>query len=131
MSLRSYIAMKTEEGYKCIYCHDGGLPNHNSKILKNHYQDIKKVKRLIELGDLSCLDENIGKRISFKSSEKRRENKQCLAYHRDRRDSLVIKTFKTKEDLIDDCYHIEYIYIFENGSWHAYDPRGFEIIIKD
>ena len=62
MSTRSYIAMKTPAGYKAIFCHWDGYPDHVGKILKEHYNTLEKATELINLGDLECLYETIGKK---------------------------------------------------------------------
>jgi hypothetical protein len=52
--------MKTPNGYKAIFCHWDGYPEHVGKMLKEHYNTPKKVEELISLGDIDCLYETIG-----------------------------------------------------------------------
>lgn len=67
MSTRSYIMLQDGDVLKGIYCHNGGSLNHNGVILQKAYQDLDKVKKLISLGDLSALGENLE---PFAGSEK-------------------------------------------------------------
>lgn len=56
MATRSRIAIEDENGsVRSIYSHWDGYPSHNGRILSEHYTDREKVKRLIDLGDLSVL----------------------------------------------------------------------------
>ena len=85
MSTRSLIAIENVDGtIKSIHCHSDGYPEHNGKILLNHYNQRDLVNRLIALGNLSYLDERIDPsgEHSFYSQEKG----VTIAYHRDRCD---------------------------------------------
>lgn len=56
MATRSRIAIEYESGaVRSIYSHWNGYPSHNGRILLEHYTDREKVKRLIDLGNLSVL----------------------------------------------------------------------------
>lgn len=56
MATRSRIAIENENGSVfSIYSHWDGYPSHNGKILLEHFTDREKVKRLIELGNISSL----------------------------------------------------------------------------
>lgn len=58
MATRSRIGMVNEDGtVSSIYCHWGGYPSNNGRILSEHYKDREKVKKLISLGDISSLRE--------------------------------------------------------------------------
>ena len=86
MATRSVIAKldsKTKK-IKAVYCHNDGYLAHNGCILDSYYQDESKVDELLKHGDVSTLDENIGKKINFDDFELRHKNKQCLFYARDR-----------------------------------------------
>ena len=45
-----------------IYCHSDGYLEHVGRTLIDHYTDPIKIKCLMELGDLSSLGKNIGKK---------------------------------------------------------------------
>lgn len=63
MATRSTISIVTERTVdglgRTIYCHWDGYPSNNGRILLEHYKDAKKVNSLINLGDISKLDENV------------------------------------------------------------------------
>ena len=57
MSTRSNIVLKRKNGkIDVIYCHYSGYPTHNGYLLLQYYNDIDKIKELIENGDLSNLN---------------------------------------------------------------------------
>jgi hypothetical protein len=60
MATRSNIAIQLPNGkFKQIYAHWDGYPSNNGKILLEHYQDPKKIKKLIALGGVSSLDKEL------------------------------------------------------------------------
>lgn len=112
MATRSHIGKKLEDGtIKYIYCHFDGYPNHNGRILKEHYQDSTKVDELLKIGDLSYLGVEIGCKQDF---DKPSDKSWCLAYGRDRGEE-GIDTKKTTN--INNFCKEEYNYLFENGEW--------------
>jgi hypothetical protein len=123
MATRSTISYADENGiYFTIYCHFDGDLSTNGRILLDHYQDIHKIKQLIELGDISILDKNIGGKIDFDNYQLRRDNKQVLAYERDRNEEDTVASrytslieykigLRLKYDL---C---EFHYLFKNDQW--------------
>ena len=116
MGTRSLIAKKEKNGYFAIYCHWDGYPEGVGKTLMRHYTDAKKVDALLDLGDISSLGEEIGKKHNFD----KRPAGQTNAYGRDRGETETEKSFEpTLKDLLKaangrDC---EYIYIFSKGKW--------------
>jgi hypothetical protein len=53
MATRSYIGVRnTDASVDYIYCHFDGYPEHNGKILTEHYSNASRVRALLELGDL-------------------------------------------------------------------------------
>jgi hypothetical protein len=48
------------------YCHFDGYPSHVGMTLKTHYKDLKKIRRLIALGSISCL----GQHVSWRTAPK-------------------------------------------------------------
>lgn len=84
MATRSNIGIKNENQVEIIYCHWDGYPSNNGKILLDHYQNTTKMKELINLGDISSLERDIGVKQDFDSPN---EN-MVIAYHRDREEDL-------------------------------------------
>ena len=112
--------MKQEDGsYKSIYCHWDGYPEYNGLILFENYKDKNKVEKLINLGDISSLDEEIEPDYRFEHCFSNRQEGITLAYHRDRGENINIRTDKNINDLINYISHSmeEYLYIYDNGVW--------------
>lgn len=83
MATRSRIGIENQDGtVSSIYCHWDGYPSHNGEILSLYYKERDRVQRLIGLGDISVLCENLSPMgdHSFNSPEKG----VTVAYHRDR-----------------------------------------------
>ena len=58
MSTRSTISIQNEDGtVLTVYCHFDGYPEHNGRILLDHYNDEKLARELISFGDMSYLRE--------------------------------------------------------------------------
>lgn len=105
MATRSFIAVKTADGYQGIYCHWDGYPEGVGKTLCNHYYDPDKVFQLMELGDLSALDDTI------ESTE---------AYGRDRGETDVdAKSYSTLQEVAQGArdHGSQYVYLYENYIW--------------
>ena len=61
MSTASTIAAKMNNGkVGIIYCHFDGYIAGVGNILFNHYQEQSKIEELINLGNVSSIDQNIG-----------------------------------------------------------------------
>jgi hypothetical protein len=124
MATRSHIGKQLEDGsIKYIYCHWNGYPDHNGRILKEHYTDEAKIDALLELGSLSILGEEIGEQQDF-DNRNTHNSKWCLAYGRDRGENdIEVKTTESISDMIWQSYH----YVWINGEWYCYDSSGQEI----
>lgn len=111
-----------------IYNHYDGYLEGVGKTLHEHYQDGKKVQKLINLGDISVLGERvepIGEH-SFGKAEKG----TTVAYHRDREEPKRLYTRAIEEgqtiDLliyISDLYDYEhnYVYVEHESTWYYVD----------
>lgn len=120
MSTRSVIAEKTEKGITGIYCHYDGYPEHQAPRLLC-YNTSKKVKALLELGDLSILGKRIGRKHNYDQHFALPEARDwCLAYSRDRGEILASPVrFSSEEELLKYAKEVwaEYLYLFENEQW--------------
>lgn len=122
MSTRSLIGLENPDGtVMYIYCHYDGYPEHNGKILKDHYNEIDKVRELVNLGDLSALGQEIGKKQDFNNRETINKN-WCLAYGRDRGEKNTEAKSVPKEEFLHSRLNGEdYKYLFtEDGKWEYY-----------
>ena len=119
MATRSTIAIKEEDGkVKGIYCHWDGYINSNGKILMNHYSDVDKIRQLINIGDLSSLDKEIGEKHDF---DKPPEG-VCNFYSRDWEEE---NTDPIEAESLTDFYkkggkeEYNYVYSVKDGQWYV------------
>lgn len=75
MATRSRIAIENENGtVSSVYSHWDGYPSNNGRILMEHYKERDKLQKLIDLGSLSSLDQEVeipeGVQHSFESPSK-------------------------------------------------------------
>lgn len=122
MATRSFIGKLQSDGSVIgIYCHWDGGPDHNGKLLDEHYLDLEKVDRLLMLGDISFLDKEIGEPHSFDNPTKG----WTVAYCRDRGDEFEPnRLFRNVDDLLgnaSDLMGAEYAYIFDGEVWTHYE----------
>jgi hypothetical protein len=118
MSTRSSIGIVNDDGSVTgIYCHWDGYPEHNGKLLLNHYNNTAIVYELMDLGNLSYLDEKLNTDLphSFKKPVKG----VCVAYGRDRGE----KNVNSKKFISDIEYKmngngVDYQYLFNNNKWY-------------
>jgi len=138
MATRSRIGIVNEDGtVSSIYCHWDGYPSNNGRILVDHYTDREKVKKLVELGSISFLKENVSPYDPHKSIENDKvrdildrynpiekhsfQNPQpgvTVAYHRDRGEEYIKPRINSSlEEYLDDDNE-EYGYVFTlEGEW--------------
>ena len=118
MATRSNIGIVNQDGsITGIYCHYDGYPEYVGKILLNHYNDVGIINKLMELGDLSSLGENlyvVGRTWSAPIEG------VCVAYGRDRGEKGVeSRVFKSIEQYNRNADNsgVNYQYLFEDGMW--------------
>ena len=123
MGTRSFIAVKTESGYKGVYCHWDGYLSNNGRILFENYTDLETVNKLIDGGGISSLGEIIGDKHDFDDRES-----GTTYYHRDRDEEwednkpTEVTTLFELTNTASQC-GTEYLYLFEDGKW-KYADRG-------
>lgn len=117
MSTNCLIGKRLKFGaIKAIYCHFDGHPIWVGKTLKKYYTTNKKTDKLIELGSISFLGEDIGCKHSFDSPK----DNTVTAFHRDRGDErLNIMNFDSLQSFLDTKF-IKYYYLWENNMWKCY-----------
>jgi hypothetical protein len=122
MGTRSFIVLKTYTDFHGVYCHWDGYLQHVGRILRQHYTAPAKIAELIEHGNISSLDAEIGSPHDFDH----RAEGQTTFYGRDRGDNdcspTSRKTLQAIMNYANRC-GCEYFYIFENGDW-KYAERG-------
>lgn len=130
MATRSHIGKKLSDGtIKYIYCHWDGYPEYNGMILKEHYTNEAKIDALLELGDISSLNEEIGEKHDFNDHDLIVENKWVNAYGRDRGDTdTEAGIAKNVGELTQSDNWTEYHYVYDNGKWRCWGSNGCEIV---
>ena len=124
MATRSYIGVRNlDSSVDYLYCHFDGYPEHNGKILIEHYSNINRVNELLNLGDLSVLGQFIGEKMDFN----KRVQDTCLAYGRDRGESNVDKKNSGYDALITD-QSVDYVYVFDGDYWECHSTYSPELI---
>ena len=116
MATRSRIGIENQDGsVTSVYCHFDGYPENNGRILNDHYQDRKKVEKLIDLGSISIL----GKEVDAPEGHSY-ENPVpgvTVAYHRDRGEPLQAKKSISVENYFAGDLE-EYGYLFtKDNEW--------------
>ena len=141
MSTRCRIGIENKDGtITSIYCHHDGYPEVVGEILVNHYKTEEKIRKLLELGDMSSLGtepvENLGGWEMPKAGtadwmkaymELHPEN-QCVIY-KTRGEDCPAKTHKDIEEYqrhSRDCWG-EYAYLFKNNEWFVLEYDDAEL----
>ena len=126
MSTNSTIAVKTDKGYKSIYCHHDGYFSGMYPMLDTWYNSQERAEALVSFGDASYIDKRIVPSQDSGHSFDHPEEGVCVFYHRDRSEPWhqTEPVFHlTKEEMFRQQY---YVYIFEDGLWRAYE-NGMEV----
>ena len=125
MGTRSMIGIKNaDQTVTAIYCHWDGYPSYNGDILVNHYTTESKIRKLMNLGDISSLGYNIGRKHGFNEHSE----KFCTAYGRDRGEKVCeAKTYANMDSVTTIHGGIEYVYIWD-GKWSCWDVYGEKFV---
>lgn len=109
MGTRSTISLQIGKNkVKSIYCNWDGYIENNGLILLLKYNKKRKIKQLLELGALSCLDHRIRIKKKSKHTFDNPDDFTTIAYYRDRGED-----FKIRDNILEEQYN----YIFKNGKW--------------
>jgi guanylate kinase len=130
MSTRSIICKENQDGtIEAIYCHCDGYLEHNGYILQNYYNDRSSIEQLINMGDISFLDKEIGEYHIEASIQNDFSSKYVDAYHRDHGEELKIHHYSNREELknkFKDDVFIEYVYLFsKDNQWILLKGAGY------
>ena len=98
-----------------VYVHSDGYPDGSQGVggkLKKYYNDTKKIKQLISLGDIYFIDKNVVP--SGEHSYKNPEKDVTIAFGRDRGDK-DIKPIKSRDktDFIEEAGDTSYAYLWD------------------
>lgn len=133
MATRSNIVIKNpDDTFSGIYCHWDGYPEHNGRILLDHYSDIEKVRQLISLGDLSSLQPILVPSAERSHTYENPVKGVCIFYGRDRgEEDVEARHFKSMRDVLKFCSN-SYAYLFQDGKWYykKYRDEKFYILTQ-
>lgn len=124
MSTRARIGIVNDDfTVTSIYTHNDGYINHHGPLLLNVYNTSTKIRKLMELGSLSRLAENLGKKHNFDTSWSKHPT-WCCSYARDRGyrgDQTGATNYESITVFLD--YSEEYMYLFglESEKWWVWD----------
>ncbi len=125
MGTSSGIALKSGDTYQTIYCHWDGHPKTMFPILHNHYNSLKLAAKLISYGNASSIDAKLEPTEGVVHTFDNPEDGVCVFYHRDRGEDWIecSPSCYTRSELFSQP-GFEFIYIFEDGQWNAYNTNG-------
>jgi len=126
MSTRSLIGRQfSNKTIRAIYCHSDGYLSHNGLLLLNSYTDPDKINQLINLGDISSLAEEIGRKHPFDAWKLKKEDINpdwatwTRAYGRDRGEKDVMaKQYMSLDSYLSADRGQEFMYLFCDDVWY-------------
>ena len=131
MSTRARIGIQNKNGtITSIYCHHDGYLEGVGEILVNHYKNEEKIRKLMELGDMSSLgtepvenlrgweNPGLGTTDWTKAYKELHPENQCVIYKTRGEDCLakIHKSIEEYQKYSRDCWG-EYAYLFRDGEW--------------
>ena len=126
MSTNSTIAIKTDNGYEAIYCHNDGYFDYMYPMLDTWYNSQERAEALVSLGDASFIAKRLAPSQDSTHHFDHPEKDVSIFYHRDRGEPWHQNEpnfYLTKGEVLKTQY---YTYIFEDGQWKAYQ-HGVEV----
>ena len=113
MATRSAIAIKHGNVIKAVYCHWDGYLLGVGLTLHESYNHSPKVNKLISMGDISSLQQEIDDTKFFGIEEDPGNG---------------YKVFHNEKDYVEYFAHSEYFYLYDQGVWYfaSYRNNKFE-----
>lgn len=129
MATRSTIALEFADGsVGKVYCHWDGYLEHNGKVLLENYSNPFVLRDLIDLGDLSSLNPQIGTKHDFDSND----YTQCTFYGRDRGETDVEARHYPNFEAYRQSQMEEFNYILRtDGRWYVDSGSGYELLTEE
>jgi hypothetical protein len=125
MATRSRIGIQLKDGsVLSVYCHWDGYPEWNGKKLKEHFNSYEQAAELIDGGDISSL-------WTDKDWEQREMQSRPL-YYAERGETDTEPNLDNSLQAfikgVNDSW-ADYAYLFADGKWKCYTPKGNEELI--
>ena len=122
MATRSRIGVQLKDGsVLSVYSHWDGYPEWNGKKFKEHFNSYEKAAELIDGGDISAL-------WTDKDWEQKEMESRTLYYaERGETDTEpnLDNSFQAFIKGVNDSW-ADYAYLFADGEWKCYTPKGNE-----
>ena len=122
MATRSRIGIQLKDGsVLSVYSHWDGYPEWNGKKLKEHFNSYEQAAELIDGGDISSL-------WTDKDWEQKEMESRTLYYaERGETDTEpnLDNSFQAFISGVNDSW-ADYAYLFADGEWKCYTPKGNE-----
>lgn len=121
-----YIAEeKDNDMYRSIYCHLDGYPEEVGKLLVKYYDTTEKLRELLALGDVYCLQKKLNPDPSALHCFGNYQKDVTVAFGRDREENGFEAKDRTLDEMLDSSEDPEFVYIFTaEQEWefcHLYD----------
>lgn len=134
MSTRCRIGIQNPNGtITSIYCHHDGYPAYVGKCLVDFYTDEDKIRKLMELGDMSALGtEPVDAGSDAWKLMAQHDDAACVTY-KARGEECPARTHNSVEQYYDDtgeCWG-EYAYLYKDGEWYIVQDDQTLIAVKD
>lgn len=118
MATRSTIIQRLKNGkYKSIYCHFDGYLSNNGEVLLSHYKNVRKVSKLMSLGNLSSLAKEVEAPEGGVHSYDKPYKDVTVAYCRDRneleKDTKATINVSLKNSMVE-----YFSYLYFEGDWY-------------
>lgn len=126
MATNSMILKREADGtMRGIYCHYDGDLGHVGRILFNHYKDPAKVDRLIDLGYIEMLGEEVSPDPNKPHTTEAPQSGVTLAYYRDlgQGDEPRICTYQSVTAFDDTIDNEHCNYYYRDGMWMYREAR--------
>ena len=125
MATRYTIGKVQEDGVtiRSVYGHWDGYPEYAGRVLENFYTDEEKIDRLLSMGDISVLDQQIGSPTERNPFDDRTEGMTTF-YGRDRGEDGVSALVHANTD---EWFEFrkgswcEYAYMWDGKKWHTFN----------
>lgn len=130
MSTHCGIALRAGETFNTIYCHWDGNPDKMLPLLREYYNSFELANKLVSQGDASSIKEKIDPTLGILQVFGQYQPDVCVFYHRDYGDSWLscAPVCYTRSELFK-VPSFNYVYIFEDGTWNAYNMKGSRIAV--
>lgn len=98
------LEKENNQGFDAVSVNYDGYLNHTGRMLLQHYNSVEKVQELIQLGDLSFLDQTL---------------QESIFYHRDRNESWYNNNPRQSSRLHDlTMFDYSWAYLMDrDGTW--------------